>query len=227
MKRTFQLSASLICGNPLSLMEDIKELEKGGIDAIHFDVMDGMFVPRLGLYPEILEAVKKHSKLPVYVHLMIDKPERYVQVFVEYGADIVVPHVESTPHLDHTIRLIKESGGRAGIALNPSTPISSIEYLLPEIELILIMAINPGIVGHKLIPNMMGKIANVRKAISKYPDIKIEIDGGVTPDSAAKMVSLGADILVCGTSSIYKKETPLSKKIPEFRKHVQNELKTL
>lgn len=227
MKRAFQLSASLICGSPLALGKDIQELETGKIDMLHFDVMDGMFVPRLGFYPEILTALKKMTKIPVDVHLMLEQPERYVEQFVKSGADIVVVHAESTRHLDHTIRLIKNAGGRAGVALNPATSLSALDHVLPDIELVMLMAINPGILGHKLIPSMMQKIANLKKMLRKYPKIRIEIDGGVSPESAARMVSLGADILVCGTSSIYKKDTPLSKKVPEFRALVAKELKSV
>ncbi|OGG72658.1 ribulose-phosphate 3-epimerase [Candidatus Kaiserbacteria bacterium RIFCSPLOWO2_01_FULL_53_17] len=227
MKRKFQLSASLICGDHLALGDDIKLLEKGGIDALHFDVMDGMFVPRFGFYPELLQAVRKQTSLTVDAHLMIENPERYVQLFVEAGADIVVPHAESTRHLDRAVRLIREAGGRAGVALNPGTPLHALEHVLPDIELVMLMAINPGIVGHKLIPQMMQKIADTRKMLKKFPKIKIEVDGGVSPESAARMVSLGADILVCGTSSIYKKDLPLTKTIPSFRAHIEKELKSL
>lgn len=227
MKRPFQLSASLICGTPLTLGADIRSLEKGGIDALHFDVMDGMFVPRFGFYPELLKAVKRETQLPVDAHLMIERPERYVKLFVEAGADIVVPHAESTAHLDHAVRLIREAGGRAGVALNPATPLSVLEYVLPDIELVMLMAINPGIVGHKLIPHMMQKIKDTREMLKPFPKVRIEIDGGVSPESAARMVSCGADILVCGTSSIYKKGTPLSKKVPEFRSFIEKELQSL
>jgi ribulose-phosphate 3-epimerase len=226
-KRQFQLSASLICGEHLALGQDLKLLERGGIDALHFDVMDGMFVPRLGLYPELLQGMREKTSLPIHAHLMIEAPERHVRMFVEAGADFVIPHAESTRHLDHTVRLIREAGGRAGVALNPGTPPSTLEYVLPDIELVILMAINPGIVGHKIIPQMMSKIADTRKTLEEYPNIRIEVDGGVSPESAAKMVSLGADILVCGTSSIYRKTTPLNKKVPEFRSLIEKELEKM
>lgn len=224
MARPYQLSASLICGSPTALGEDIKSLEKGGINALHFDVMDGMFVPRFGLYPELLASVKKLTALPVDVHLMIEHPENFVKAFVDAGADIVVVHAESTKHLHRVIRIIKDSGCRAGVALNPGTPLSAIDYVLGDIDLVMLMVINPGIVGHKLIPSMMQKIADTREKLADYPHIKIEIDGGVSPESAAKMVEAGADMLVCGTSCIFKKGEDLTKTVREFRSYIDAEL---
>jgi len=224
MKRPYQLSASLICGSPVSLGEDIKAVERGGMDAIHFDVMDGMFVPRLGLYPELLRSVKEISKLPVDVHLMIEEPERYVKEFIDAGGDIIMVHAESTRHLHRVIRAIKALGGRAGVALNPATPLSVLDYVLGDIEMIMLMAINPGIVGHKLIPSMMQKIADLRAKLVVYPDIRIEIDGGVSPESAAAMVIAGADLLVCGTSAVFKKGKDLAQSIQTFRKDLDAQL---
>jgi ribulose-phosphate 3-epimerase len=224
MKKPYRLSASLICGSPASLREDIKALEHGGIDALHFDVMDGAFVPRFGLHPELLKAVKKISKLPVDVHLMIEHPERYVNAFIDAGADIIVVHAESTPHLHRAIQAIRSLGCRAGVALNPATPLSVLDYVLGDIELVMLMAINPGIVGHKLIPSMMQKIADVRARLVSHPNILIEIDGGVSPESAPSMVRAGADLLVCGTSAIFQREKDLAKSVRKFRKHMDAEL---
>src|SRR3989344_2745842 len=224
MKRSYKLSASLICGSPTSLGEDIKVLEKGGIDTLHFDAMDGVFVPRLGLYPELLKSVKEISKLPVDVHLMIDNPEQFVKSFIDAGADIVVVHAESTKHLHRAIRTIRDLGGRAGVALNPATPLSVLDYVLEDIELVMLMTINPGIVGHELISLMMQKIADLREKLLGYPRMTIEIDGGVTPESASKMVEAGADLLVCGTSSSFKKREDLAESVRKFRNHVDREL---
>lgn len=221
MSRPFQLSASLICGDPLALGHDLGKLEQGGIDALHFDVMDGQFVPRLGFYPELLRAVKARSTLPVDAHLMIENPERYAETFVEAGADIVVPHVEATRHLDRVIRLILQAGGRAGVALNPGTPLTALEQVLPDIDLVLLMGINPGIVGHTLIPQTLAKIAATRKMLAPYPHIRIEIDGGVTSTSAARLIAAGADILVCGSSSIYGQPHGLERQVPAFRSLIQ------
>lgn len=218
--KPYYLAASLICGDPLNLESEIKKLEKGGADYIHFDMMDGVFVPRFGLYPEILQAIKKISKIPVDVHLMIKDPEPYIQPFADAGADIFVPHAESCQHLHRTVRLIKESGMKAGVALNPATPLSALDYVLGDIDWVMLMAINPGIVGHKLIPNMLHKMVELNQKIAGR-DIKIAIDGGVTPESTPKMMAAGAKVFVCGSSTIFRpQEAPVDEKLKEFKKHL-------
>lgn len=197
-------------------------LVRGRIDALHFDVMDGLFVPRLGLYPELLKAIKNTSKLPVDVHLMIENPEQFIGVFAEAGADIIVVHAESTHHLHRTIKAIRDAGASAGVALNPATPLSVLDYVLDNIDLVMLMAINPGIVGHKLIPETMGKIQDLRAKLAGRP-MTIEVDGGVSPASAADMVRSGADLLVCGTSSIYK-GGDLARHIRAFRARIDADL---
>ena len=216
-KKQYLLSASLICGDPLNLLSDIKELEKGGIDYIHFDVMDGVFVPRLGLYPEVLSEIKSKTNIPVDVHLMVSKPEEYISDFVDAGADIITVHAESTNHLHRVIYKIINSGVKAGVALNPATGLHSVKYLLDDISLLLIMAINPGIVGHKLIPGMIQKIKDARGLV-KDKDILIQVDGGVSFDSSSQMVAAGANMLVCGTSTIFKQKLPLAKQIVKYRR---------
>lgn len=204
---------------------DLAALEKGKIDFLHFDAMDGQFVPRFGMYPEQLASITKKTKIPVDAHLMITDPIPYIKEFALAGASIISVHVESTPHIDRAIRVIKECGAKAGVALNPGTPLSVLDYLLDDIELIVLMAINPGIVGHKLIPGMLQKIADTKRKIAKHPHIKIQIDGGVTFDSAAQMIQRGADMLVCGSSTIYKVDQTLDIKITELRKKIDNDLK--
>lgn len=226
-QKSYHLLASLICGDPLALDEEIKQLEKGGIDGIHFDVMDGQFVPRLGLYPEYLQAVKNATDLPVDLHLMIEDPEFSIPHFIRNGlssSDIIVVHAESTKHLHYVIKSIKDAGFKAGVALNPATPLSALDYILPELDRVMLMAINPGILGHKLIPDMIRKMKDLKSMLHEYPDVHIEVDGGVSPESAAAMVFAGADRLVCGTSAIYKKEQSLTEAVEKFRKGVNSEL---
>jgi len=221
-KSKYKLAASLICGNFLHFEEDIRLLEKGKIDYLHFDVMDGLFVPRYGLFPEILTQIRAINKTPIDVHMMVESPEDYIETFVNAGLnqpdDIFVIHVESTKHVDRVVRRIRDKGIKAGVALNPGTNISILDYILPSIDLIMLMAINPGIVGHKLIPHIIDKISHVKEKLEDYPNIIIEVDGGVNFDSAPKMISAGASMLVCGTQTIYKpKEAPLDQKIKELR----------
>jgi ribulose-phosphate 3-epimerase len=217
---SYKLAASLICGNPLALMSEVRELEQGRIDGIHFDVMDGQFVPRLGLYPEYLRAVKEATQLPVDIHLMIEDPGTSIPAFIKAGvteSDVIVIHAESTKHLHYVVKSVRDAGYQAGVALNPATPLSALDYVLPELERVMLMAINPGIVGHKLIPDMIRKISELKVKLTDYPQVRIQVDGGVSPESAASMVLAGADILVCGTSAIYKKDRSLVDTITEFR----------
>jgi ribulose-phosphate 3-epimerase len=225
--KPYKLAASLICANTLDLKSEIRSLEKGGIDFIHFDVMDGNFVPRLGLHPEILKAVKSMTKIPVDVHLMIENPDFFIPELIKAGADIIVVHAESTKHLHRSIKIIRDAGIKAGVALNPGTPLSVLDYVLEDIDLVMLMAINPGIVGHKLIPRALEKISELKAKLADYPKMIIEIDGGVTPESAPEMISRGANLLVCGTSIIFKPDMPVGKKLKEARKNIDLKLKEL
>lgn len=219
-KYEYQLSASIICGNVLRLDEDLTSLEtSGAIDSIHFDVMDGTFVPRLGLHPEALAAIKKHCRLPIHAHLMIDEPEQFLEAFAQEGATSLTVHAESTKHLHRALKKIKDLGIQAGVALNPGTPLSVLDYVTNSLDRVLLMAINPGIVGHKLIPEMLDKIRDVRARLN--PDVVIEVDGGVTLESAPEMIVRGANSLVCGTSIIFNKNMPVGEKAKEARQQIQ------
>ncbi|MBI3103856.1 ribulose-phosphate 3-epimerase [Candidatus Daviesbacteria bacterium] len=217
----YQLAASIICAKLIALKTQLKLLEKGRIDRIHFDVMDGVFVPRYGLPPEILKEVHQVTNIPVTVHLMVSDPEPYIEVFAKAGADAFVFHIEPVFHVNRVIKKIKEVGMKAGVALNPATPLSVLDYVLQDLDVVMLMVINPGILGHKLIPEMLFKIADLKNKLKNYPDIKIEIDGGVTSESAPKMIANGADILVCGNSSIFKNDSSVDKTIKEFRRVIE------
>lgn len=208
----------------LDLESEIRSLEEGGIDYIHFDVMDGNFVPRFGLHPEMLKAIKSITKIPVDVHLMIDNPDFFIREFVEAGGDIIVVHAETTRHLHHTIKMIRDMGARAGVALNPGTPLNVLDYILDDIDLVMLMAINPGIVGHKLIPRALDKISELKQKLADYPNIIIEVDGGVNPESAPEMIKHGADLLVCGTSMIFKPDIEVGEKLKEVRRSLDQKL---
>jgi ribulose-phosphate 3-epimerase len=222
----YKLSASMVCADMLNIGSEIEKLEAGKIDHLHFDVMDGDFVPRLGLHPEMLSAMKKKTDLPIDVHLMISNPEKYIPEFVEAGADYIIVHAESTNHLDHCLRLIKKLGAKAGVGLNPATPLSVLDYILDDIDMIMLIAINPGIVGHKIIPKSYEKISDVKKKVEKYPNMIIEIDGGVKPETAPLMIKAGANMLVCGTGTIFK-PPGIIENIKNVREHIDKELSNI
>lgn len=213
-----QLSASLISSNLSNIERTIQELKKGKVDAIHFDVMDGLFVPRFGLHPEILKIIRPLIKVPINIHMMIENVEPYLDIFAKNGADIITFHIESTNHASRIIDLIHKRKMKAGVALNPATPLNVLDYIGDDIELIMVMAINPGIVGHKLIPSTYKKLSDLNEKI-KNKQITIEVDGGVDFETAPKMVELGADILVCGSHSIFKDKN-VSKNITLLRKTI-------
>lgn len=219
--KNIKICASLVCADPLNLEKDLLELKKSNTDLIHFDVMDGLFVPRLGLYPEILKSMKDKFDFEVDVHMMVDNAEEYIPVFFDAGADYYNVHIESTTQISRVIKKINDIGMKAGVGMNPGTPISSLDWIINDIKMVVLMAINPGIVGHKLIPNIINKIKDLRDyAIKKgNPDLIIQIDGGVTPESIPLMVNAGADALVCGTGTIFRpKEDTLSNKVNYIRK---------
>jgi len=219
------IAASLICSNPVNIEKDLLELIKGKTDWIHFDVMDGQFVPRYGLYAEVLTALRTMTDLPVDVHMMVDNPEDYIDVFAAAQATYYCFHIEATAHAHRLVGKIKKAGMKPGIALNPATPVSSLDWLIQDIDMVCLMAINPGIVGHKLIPNMLNKIQSLREyAIANgNPDLIIEIDGGVTFDSCRDMIAHGADALVCGTGTIFRPhEDSISNKLMLLKQHLLN-----
>ena len=206
MKNNCLLAASLICADPLNMEGDIAQLNEANIDLIHFDVMDGSFVSRYGLYPEILSAVKKKSSIPVDVHMMVNNPEDYITTFQLAGADYFNFHVEATHQISRVIKKIKESGMKPGVALNPATSVHCLEWIMQDIEMVVVMAINPGVVGHPFIPSMLKKITAIREMANRMGNTKllIEVDGGVTPVTAPDMISAGANVLVCGTGTIFR-----------------------
>ena len=219
--KPFMLAASLICADMLNLEADIERLAVGKADYVHFDVMDGVFVPRFGLPPEVLRGLRRISAIPVDVHLMVADPEPYVSTFVDAGASIVTFHVESTKHASRVIHRIKAAGAEAGIALNPATGVEALDWLLDDLSLILVMAINPGIVGHKLIPNMIDKVGQLDSLLKRRNlDCMVEVDGGVTFDSAPQMLAAGASMLVCGSSTIFTADAPVDRKLLELREHL-------
>lgn len=218
----YQLSASIICADLGNLTDQVKLLDKAGIDYIEVDVMDGVFVPRYGLPPEIVNQIHSISTVPIAVHMMVQNPENYIETFIEAGANMIIVHLEPLQHIDRVIKAIKDNGAKVGVAINPATPLSVLDYILDDVDLVMLMGINPGIVGHKLIKSTYKKIVDLKKKLSEYTNIKIEIDGGVNFESGPKMLKLGADILVCGTSTIFNPPQKVDQKIKEFRQIIDN-----
>jgi ribulose-phosphate 3-epimerase len=183
------------------LADEVRAVERAGADWIHVDVMDGRFVPNITLGPPVVKAVRAATKLPVDVHLMIEEPERYVEDFARAGADVISVHVEACVHLHRTLQHIHHLGKRAGVVLNPSTSEASIEYVLGEADLVLVMSVNPGFGGQSFIPEVLPKVSKVRAmAQARGRAIDIEIDGGIAPGTAALATAAGARVLVAGSA---------------------------
>jgi len=213
------LAPSILSADILQLADQLKIVEQHGADLIHIDVMDGRFVPNITFGPVIVDAVKRASNLPADVHLMIVKPEKYIDDFAKAGAEFITVHQEACLHLDRTIQQIKDAGCKAGVSLNPATPVSLLENILPELDLVLIMSVNPGFGGQKFIPSTLQKIRDLKKLIAAQKlDTLIEIDGGVNPKTIADISAAGADVFVAG-SAIFK-SPDYAQTIAKFRKLV-------
>ncbi len=191
------LSPSILAADFGKLAEQIKITEENGAKYLHLDVMDGTFVPSISFGMPVIKSLRKYSSQMFDVHLMIENPERYLEDFKAAGADIITVHTEATKHLHRTVTRIRELGLKAGISLNPATPTSAIELVLSEIDMVLIMSVNPGFGGQKFIPFTLDKIRKLREMA---PNIDIEVDGGVNKDNVAELVKAGANVLVAGTA---------------------------
>lgn len=204
-----KIAPSLLSADFSKLQEDITLIEEGGADLHHVDVMDGHFVPNITFGPFIVKAIKKCASIPLDVHLMIENPERYIEDFANAGSDYITVHVEACPHIHRTIQQIKATGVKAGVSLNPGTPISSIEDVLGDVDLILIMSVNPGFGGQSFIESSLDKIKRLRAILSErnLDHVEIEIDGGVKLDNIDRVAAAGVDIFVSG-SGIYKALDP-------------------
>ncbi len=196
-----QIAPSILSADFSRLGEEIKAVEKAGADLIHVDVMDGHYVPNITIGPGVVSSLRKTTSLPFDVHLMIEDPDRYIDAFIDAGSNIVTVHAEAVVHLNRTVNYIKGKGVKAGVSLNPSTPLSSIEEILPDIDLLLIMTVNPGFGGQKFIPGMLPKIRKARElSLARNLGLAIEVDGGVTPDNIGILAEAGADIFVAGAA---------------------------
>ncbi|WP_128894303.1 ribulose-phosphate 3-epimerase [Longirhabdus pacifica] len=203
-----KIAPSILSADFAKLGEEIKEVETAGADWLHVDIMDGHFVPNISIGPMIIEAIKPHTELPLDVHLMISNPDAYIPTVAKAGADLITVHAEASVHLHRTVQLIKDHGKKAGIAFNPATPIQAIEPMINEVDLILVMTINPGFGGQKLIDFTVDKVKAVHDLVQQKANhpVHIEVDGGVNVDTIDSLAQAGADVLVAGSAIFNQKD---------------------
>jgi ribulose-phosphate 3-epimerase len=205
--RPVRIAPSILSADFARLAEEVARVEQGGADLLHIDVMDGHFVPNLTVGPPIVEALRKATKLPLDVHLMITNPDAFLGEFAEAGADYLTVHVEACPHLHRTVQAIKELNVKAGVTLNPATSLSTLEEIVGDVDLILIMSVNPGFGGQRFIPSVLDKIRRARQLLDRVRSrAALEVDGGVKIDNAAQIIDAGADILVAGSAIFSSRE---------------------
>ena len=218
--RNVKLAPSILSADFSRLGEQVVEATQAGADYIHVDVMDGRFVPNLSIGPVVVEGIRRSTHLPLDVHLMIIEPEKLIGDFVRAGADHLTIHVEACPHLHRVIQQVKDEGVKVGVAINPATPIASIEEVLPSLDQVLVMSVNPGFGGQKLIPETMGKLARLRRVLDEGGYIaELQVDGGINAVTAPDAVRAGADVLVAG-SAVFNKQEPVANALARLRRSV-------
>ena len=202
-----KIAPSILSADFTRLGDEIEDIERAGADYIHIDVMDGHYVPNITIGPMIVEAVKRSTRLPLDVHLMISNPDQYIGVFRQSGADIITVHAEAVDHLHRSVQSIREAGARAGVSLNPATPLHVIEYVLGELDVVLLMTVNPGFGGQEFIPEVIPKIKSLREMIKqKRLNTEIEVDGGINLDTIGPVSAAGANIFVAGSAIFHSKD---------------------
>jgi len=220
MNSEIKLAPSILSADFARLGEQVIEVTKAGVDYIHVDVMDGQFVPNITIGDAMVKAIRPHTHLPLDVHLMIQSPERQVENFTHAGADILTVHVEACTHLHRVITQIRDLGARAGVSLNPSTPLDAVREILPFVDLVLIMTVNPGFGGQSFIPEVLDKIARLRQLLDeKKLNAELEVDGGVNAEWAPKVIQAGGRVLVAG-AAVFNERESVSQAIERIRKNI-------
>lgn len=217
IRSPIKISPSILSADFARLGEQVKEAEAAGADYIHIDVMDGHYVPAISFGPVVVQAVRKYTTIPLDVHLMIEAPERHLASFAQAKADMLTVHIETCPHIHRSIQLIKELNLKAGVALNPGTPLGAIEEILPYLDLVLVMTVNPGAGGQTFIPTMLDKIVKLRRELDlRKLNCELEVDGGINAETAAKVVKAGARVLVAG-SAVFNPKEPIKDAVARIR----------
>ena len=218
------IGPSLMCADMGVLKETVIRFEKAGVDFFHLDVMDGSFVPNFTMGPDMIKSIRPYTNKPFDVHLMVKNPENHIDTFFEAGANMISVHTEATEHLQRTLQMIRDKGLKAGVALNPSTPIEVLKYVLDTVDYITVMTVNPGFAGQRFIPLMYQKVSDLKHMFdTEGYNIDIQVDGNIGYETIPGVLENGANMLVCGTSSLFKPEITFEEAVAKLKKFIENQ----